>query len=100
MVESIWLDIQQAARTLRASPLFTAIAVLSLSVGIAGTTVIFGLTNAYLLHPRSGIADNCFALETPTGPGMSFSPCAATTSDRPLASITNPTKRKKLREMS
>ena len=57
MVESIWLDIQHAARTLRASPLFTAIAVLSLSVGIAGTTVIFGLTDAYLLRPRPGIAD-------------------------------------------
>ena len=72
MVESIWLDIQHAARTLRASPLFTAIAVLSLSVGIAGTTVIFGLTNAYLLRPRPGIADATQLVEigrTETGEG-------------------------------
>ena len=57
MVESTWLDIRQAVRTLRASPLFTAVAVLSLSVGIAGTTVIFGVIDAYLLRPRPGIAD-------------------------------------------
>src|SRR5262245_60265918 len=57
MVESIWLDIQHAARTLRASPLFTVVAVLSLAVGIAGTTIIFGITDAYLLRPRPGIPD-------------------------------------------
>jgi len=57
MIESIWLDVRHAARTLRRSPLFTTIAVLSLAVGIAGTTVIFGLTNAYLLLPRPGIPD-------------------------------------------
>ena len=57
MMESVWLDIQHAARTLRASPLFTTVAVLSLAIGIAGTTIIFGITDAYLLRPRPGIAD-------------------------------------------
>ena len=57
-VEStMWLDIRQAARTLRFSPLFTFISVLSLAVGIAGTTVVFGLIDAYLLRPRPGISD-------------------------------------------
>jgi len=57
MVESAWLDIRHAVRTLRASPLFTTVAVLSLAVGLAGTTVIFSLANAYLLRPRPGITD-------------------------------------------
>jgi len=56
-MESVWRDVQHAARTLRASPLFTVVAVLSLAVGIAGTTVIFGIADAYLLRPRPGIAD-------------------------------------------
>jgi predicted permease len=55
MVESTWLDIRHAARTLRRSPLFTVAAVLSLAVGIAGTTIIFGVADAYLLRPRPGI---------------------------------------------
>ena len=53
MMESVWLDIQHAARTLRASPLFTTVAVLSLAIGIAGTTIIFGITDAYL-SPSAG----------------------------------------------
>jgi predicted permease len=56
-VGSIWQDIRHAVRALRTSPLFTAIAVLSLAIGIAGTTVIFGLTDAYLLRTRPGITD-------------------------------------------
>lgn len=55
MVESTWLDVRHAARTLRRSPLFTIAAVLSLAVGIAGTTIIFGVADAYLLRPRPGI---------------------------------------------
>ena len=57
MMESVWRDMLHAARTLRASPLFTVVAVLSLAVGIAGTTILFGITDAYLLRPRPGIAD-------------------------------------------
>jgi predicted permease len=53
----MWPDIRHAVRTLRASPLFTAVAVFTMAVGIAGTTVIFGLTDAYLLRPRPGVAD-------------------------------------------
>ena len=57
MMESAWLDFRHAVRTLRASPLFTTVAVISLAVGIAGTTVIFALADAYLLRPRPGISD-------------------------------------------
>src|SRR5688572_4832231 len=57
MTESAWLDVKHAVRTLRASPLFTTVAVISLAVGIAGTTVVFGLADAYLLRPRPGISD-------------------------------------------
>jgi hypothetical protein len=47
-VEALLQDIRYAARTLRASPLSTLIAVLSLGIGIAGTSVIFGLISSWL----------------------------------------------------
>jgi predicted permease len=57
MMESAWLDLRHAVRMLRASPLFTTVAVVSLAVGIAGTTVIFGVADAYLLRSRPGVSD-------------------------------------------
>jgi putative ABC transport system permease protein len=44
-------------RTLVASPMFTLTAVLSLAIGIGGTTVIFGVADTYLIRPWPGIAD-------------------------------------------
>jgi predicted permease len=50
-------DIRYALRLLVRSPIFTVTAVLSLAVGVAATTAIFGLADAMLLRPRVGIVD-------------------------------------------
>ena len=57
MWSGTWRDVRLATRTLRASPMFTLTAVLSLAIGIGGTTVIFGVADTYLIRPWPGIAD-------------------------------------------
>jgi len=56
-VNPMWQDVRHAARTLRTSPLFTLVSVLSLAVGITGTAVVFNVADTYLFEPRGGMTE-------------------------------------------
>ncbi len=57
MIEGVVRPVRYASRLLLRSPLFTATAILSLSLGIGANTAIFTAANALLLAPTAGIRE-------------------------------------------
>jgi len=55
--QSLWQDIRFAVKVSAANPKFTAVAVLTLAIGIAVNSTVFSWIDSILLHPYSGVRD-------------------------------------------
>ena len=57
-MRGVFEDLRYAAGVLRRTPALTAVAVLTLALGIAATTTVFGWIDGMVLHPFRGCTDD------------------------------------------
>jgi len=70
MMETVFHDVKFALRVFRKSPIFTAVVLLTLALGIGANTAIFSIVNAVLLRPLPFRDSNRLEKITFSNPGV------------------------------
>ena len=70
LVDGFWRDLRLGTRALRATPVVSAVAVLSLALGIGANTAIFALIDSLLLRTLPVKDPSRLVLVTTTAPGV------------------------------
>ena len=74
-LENFWRDLGYSARVLRKSPGFTAVAIITLALGVGANTTVFSLINGLLLRPLPVPESNRLAVlgTSDGGPRLNYS---------------------------